>query len=61
MDYISAQQAADKWDIKVRRVQKLCEDGRIDGIVRFGHTWMIPKDAVKPSDARKTRYKKEDK
>ena len=61
MDYISAQQAADKWDIKVRRVQKLCEDGRIDGVVRFGHTWMIPKDAEKPSDARKTRYKKGDK
>lgn len=58
MDYISAGQAADKWGIKVRRVQKLCEDGRIKGVVRFGRTLMIPKNAEKPQDARKTRHKK---
>ena len=61
MDYISVQQAAEKWGITVRRIQKLCEDGRVEGVVQFGRMWMIPKDAVKPNDARKTRYKKEDK
>ena len=61
MDYISVQQAAEKWGITVRRIQKLCEDGRVEGVVQCGRMWMIPKDAVKPSDARKTRYKKEDK
>jgi len=56
MDYISVQQAAGKWGISVRRIQKLCEDNRIDGVVRFGRIWMIPRDADKPDDARKTRY-----
>lgn len=53
LDYISVQQAADKWNISERRIQKLCEENRIDGAVRFGHAWAIPKDATKPTDPRK--------
>ncbi|SNS87867.1 DNA binding domain-containing protein, excisionase family [Anaerovirgula multivorans] len=52
IDYISVQQAADKWRISKRRIQKLCEENRIDGAVRFGHAWAIPKDAPKPPDGR---------
>ena len=37
------------------RVQKLCESSRINGVMRFGHSWMIPKSAEKPSDLRKKR------
>lgn len=51
-DYISVKQAADKWGISERRVQKLCEENRITGVVRFGHAWAIPKDVPKPLDAR---------
>ena len=51
MDYISVQQAAVKWGISERRVQKLLEENRIDGALRFGHAWMIPKAADKPPDA----------
>lgn len=58
LDYISAQQAADKWGISERRIQKLCEENRINGAVRFGHVWAIPKDAEKPADARKKQEKK---
>ena len=58
MDYISVREAAQKWNISIRRVQKLCEDNRIEGIVRFGRSWMIPKVAEKPSDPRKARAKK---
>ena len=53
MDYISTAQAADKWGISERRVQKLCEEGRIDGVIRFSRVWAIPKDAPKPIDPRK--------
>ena len=28
--------------------------GRIDGVIRFGRSWMIPKDTEKPKDARIT-------
>jgi len=53
MDYMSTAQAADKWGISERRVQKYCEDGRIKGAFRFSRVWAIPKDAPKPTDPRK--------
>lgn len=52
MDYISASEAAKKWSISERRVQKLCEENRIPGVVRFSRMWMIPENAEKPKDAR---------
>ena len=53
MDYISVREAAQKWEISERRVQKLCEESRIDGIKKFGLSWMIPKTANKPIDLRR--------
>ena len=44
--------AAEKWNISLRRVQVLCEQGRIKGAVRLGWAWAIPKDAEKPMDLR---------
>ncbi|SDG36579.1 DNA binding domain-containing protein, excisionase family [Fontibacillus panacisegetis] len=55
LDYISVQQASEKWGISKRRIQKICEENRIDGAVRFGRAWAIPRDAEKPADARKKR------
>lgn len=51
-EYISAKEAAEKWGISERRIQKLCEEKRIDGVIRFGHAWMIPTEAKKPIDGR---------
>jgi len=55
VDYISTAQAAEKWSISERRVQKLCDDGRIMGAMRFSRVWAIPKDAPKPTDPRKKK------
>lgn len=55
MDYISAPDAAVKWGISERRVQKLCEENRIPGVIRFSRMWLIPKDAEKPTDRRYTK------
>ena len=52
MDYVTVKEAAERWGITRRRVQKLCEESRIDGVLRFGQSYMIPKDTVKPADAR---------
>ncbi|MFZ7101131.1 MAG: helix-turn-helix domain-containing protein [Peptococcaceae bacterium] len=52
MDYISIKEAATKWNISKRRVQKLCEEGRIPGVIRFSRVWAIPKNAGKPADGR---------
>ena len=39
MEYITAQEAARKWGISVRLVQKYCAGGRIRGVVKFGQSW----------------------
>jgi hypothetical protein len=52
MDYISIKEASEKWGISERRIQKLCEDNRIDGALRFSRVWAIPKDTEKPRDGR---------
>lgn len=49
LDYISVKAAAQKWGISERRIQKLCEEQRIDGAMRFGHAWAIPKTVGKLS------------
>ena len=46
---ITVKQAAIKWKVSERRVQKLCNDGRIKGAVKFGRSWMIPSQAVLPT------------
>ena len=53
MEYVSCAEVAAKWGISERRVQKLCEDDRIPGTVKFSRVWLIPKDAEKPIDGRK--------
>lgn len=62
MELISTKEASKKWGISERRIQKLCEENRIPGVFRFGRSWAIPKDAVKPTDARlKSERRKVDK
>ncbi len=55
LDAISVKKAAEKWQISERRIQKLCENVRIEGAKRFEHSWMIPAYAEKPCDLRKRR------
>ena len=108
MEYITIKEAAEKWNLSVRRVQTICNEGmiqpgfsdlrdevpinawnkpflvmfmkysivtriyteilinqavdnftssrfresRIQGTIKFGHAWAIPKDAEKPADKR---------
>ena len=47
-NYMSTKEAAAKWGISVRQVQNHCKNNRIPGVQRFGNTYVIPKDAVKP-------------
>lgn len=50
MDIMSVKEASERWNISERWIQKLCEEGRIEGVQRFGRFWMIPKEAQKPAD-----------
>lgn len=52
MEYITIQEAAEKWGITSRRIQVLCAEGRVKGAIKFGRQWAIPNGSDKPDDAR---------
>jgi len=52
MDWITPQQASEKWGITDRQVQSLCSNGKISGAIRISKIWLIPKDAPRPLDGR---------
>jgi hypothetical protein len=60
MGYITANQAADKWNISQRRVQVLCAQERIDGVFKLGDNWAIPDNAEKPTDFRRKKINDEE-
>ena len=51
-DYITVKEAAEKWQLKERTIQEMCNDGRIRGATKFGKSWAIPIDCEKPQDKR---------
>ena len=58
LQYITAREAAEKWNISQRRVSILCAENRIPNVAMLGNMWIIPRDAEKPDDARKTKSAK---
>lgn len=55
MEYMKVSKAAEKWGISTRRVRLLCAEGKIPGVIRKGNLYMIPENAQKPLDGRKSR------
>ena len=51
-EYMTIKQAAQKWGTGERRINTLCQEGRIEGATKFGKSWAIPADAKKPIDQR---------
>ncbi len=48
-ELITVQSVAQKWNITPRRVQILCNEGRIDGAVKKSGVWFIPSATPKPA------------
>jgi hypothetical protein len=43
MELMTAREAAELWGISQRRVQVLCDNGRVSGVERLGNDmWVIP-------------------
>lgn len=59
VSFLSAKEAAEKWNISQRRVSVLCSENRIVGAMMVGNMWIIPSSAQKPIDKRKVRIRKE--
>lgn len=52
MEYMTIKEAAELWELSVRRTQVLCEQQKIEGATKFSNVWAIPKNAEKPKDGR---------
>ena len=50
--YLTIKEVAEKWGVTVRRVQKMCRDGRIECAIKFGRDWAVTEDAELPIDKR---------
>ena len=51
-EYMTIKKASEEWGIGIRRINTLCNEDRIEGCVRFGASWAIPVEALKPTDNR---------
>ena len=60
MEFMSAREAADKWGISQRRVAIYCKEGRFEGAILKGRTWLIPGDVEKPQDPRRIKNSNEE-
>lgn len=59
LSFISAKEAAEKWNISQRRVAILCSEGRISDAMMVGNMWIIPSNAENPIDKRTVRHEKQ--
>ncbi len=41
MDYMKVSEAAEKWKLSARRVRILCQENRIEGVIRKGNLLMV--------------------
>ena len=57
--YSSVSDISKKFKVSKRRVQILCEQGRLAGAKQISGVWLIPSNAEKPKDERcaKDKYK----
>lgn len=60
MDYMTTIEVSRLWGISSRRITKLCNEGRVDGAIIRGHTWLIPKETEKPIEQKRGPKRKND-
>ena len=47
--YAKAEDMATRWNVSVRQVQLLCQNGMIKNASKFGNAWAIPENTPKPT------------
>jgi hypothetical protein len=52
VEYMTTQEVATLWGVTKRRIQAMCDKGRISNAARLGLIWVIPKGTPKPPDGR---------
>ena len=41
-EYMTAQEAAEKWEVSLRWAQRLCKENRVEGVLNINRVWLIP-------------------
>ena len=59
MDWMTTKEASELWSITTRRIQILCDNGKVPGATKLGSMWVIPKGTPKPVDGRTKAAKQE--
>lgn len=57
MKFFTTTELSEIWGISARRIALLCNQGRVEGAIKKGKTWLIPEGAKKPEDPRKSHNK----
>lgn len=57
MEFLTAKEMAQIWNISSRMVAYYCKAGKIEGAMKKGKTWLIPTHAEKPVDNRYSKNK----
>jgi len=52
-NWITPHDVAEKWGVTERRVQALCANGQVEGVIRLKRGWLIPKYTPKSIDGRR--------
>jgi hypothetical protein len=58
-ELMTAKEASELWGITPRRVQILCDKGKVQGAFQMGRTWIIPEGTHKPIDGRTKQAKEQ--
>lgn len=54
MEYMTCMEAHELWGITPRRIQQMCKNGDIEGAVKKGKSWVIPRNTACPSAEKKS-------
>ncbi|MCL2163189.1 MAG: helix-turn-helix domain-containing protein [Oscillospiraceae bacterium] len=52
MEWMTVKETSQLWNVSGRRVQILCDTGKVNGATRLGNMWIIPRGTPKPIDGR---------
>lgn len=51
-NFKSVKEIAKDWKISERQVRNLCEEGKVKGAFKVGHSYVIPANTIKPTGRR---------
>lgn len=58
ISYLSVDEAAKLLNVSIRRVQQLCNEGKINGAVRKNNNWLLPKDSLSILSTRRKKIER---